>query len=194
MLCLVLPALLCASLYAALRPAGLSLLVAGGMAALYAWLVAALRAAFLEHEYKVRCIGPIALAHALRTIAINQVRLFITQSSSRATEVVMSPPSLSMRPNTLCLLAQACQVPEAELADSDSRFRSVNGINVHYKAANYASQTGAAGVPAIAMYHGFGANTFSWSFVHQKLARRMNAVVVSHDMPGFGLTQRCRLI
>lgn len=49
----MLPALVCASLYVALRPASLSLLVAGGMAVLYAWLVAALRAAFLEQQYQV---------------------------------------------------------------------------------------------------------------------------------------------
>ncbi len=49
----MLPALVCATLYAALRPAGLSLFVAISMAALYAWLVAALRAAFLEQQYQV---------------------------------------------------------------------------------------------------------------------------------------------
>ncbi|CAL8467707.1 g7245 [Coccomyxa elongata] len=135
--CLLLPAVVCAGLYAALKPASLSLIVAGSMAALYAWLVAALRAAFLEQRY------------------------------------------------------QACQVPEAELADADSCFRSVNGVTVHYKAANYASaQAHSGAIPAIATYHGFGANTFSWSFVDRKLARQLQALVVSHDMPGFGLTQR----
>ncbi len=50
---MVLPAVVCAGLYTALRPASLSLLVAGSMAAIYAWLVAALRAAFLEQRYQV---------------------------------------------------------------------------------------------------------------------------------------------
>lgn len=96
--------------------------------------------------------------------------------------------------DNVAMLAQTCQVAEAELADSNSRFRSVNGISVHYKAANYASaQASSAVVPAIAMYHGFGANTFSWSFVDRKLAAQLKALVVSHDMPGFGLTQRCTL-
>lgn len=49
----MLPAVVCAGLYAALKPASLSLIVAGSMAALYAWLVAALRAAFLEQRYQV---------------------------------------------------------------------------------------------------------------------------------------------
>ena len=34
------------------------------------------------------------------------------------------------------------------------------------------------------------ANTYSWAAVQPLLAERLNAVVVSHDMPGFGLTQR----
>ncbi len=88
-------------------------------------------------------------------------------------------------------LLQACQVPEAELADADSSFRSLNGVTVHYKAANYASaQAHSGAILAIALYHGFGANTFSWSFVDRKLARQLQGLVVSHDMPGFGLTQR----
>ena len=47
---------------------------------------------------------------------------------------------------------------------------------------------------AIHCYHGFGANTFSWSFVEQQLAEDCQAQVTSHDMPGFGLTQRYELI
>jgi hypothetical protein len=34
------------------------------------------------------------------------------------------------------------------------------------------------------------ANTYSWAAVQTRLAERLDAVVVSHDMPGFGLTQR----
>ena len=84
-------------------------------------------------------------------------------------------------------------MPEAELADADSCFRSVNGVTVHYKAANYSAQNRSGVIRAIAMYHGFGANTFSWSFADRKLARQLQALVVAHDMPGFGLTQRSAL-
>ncbi|CAK0764500.1 hypothetical protein CVIRNUC_003164 [Coccomyxa viridis] len=88
---------------------------------------------------------------------------------------------------------KALQVTEAELADGDSKFRELDGLTVHYKAA--APPGGAAkaagGAPCgLAMYHGFGANTFSWSFVDRRLAEELGATVVSHDMPGFGLTQR----
>lgn len=86
---------------------------------------------------------------------------------------------------------QALQVPEKELADADSRFRDINGIEVHYNAANSLAAAPPGATPlGVALYHGFGANTFSWSFVNQQLAQRLNALVVSHDMPGFGLTQR----
>ncbi len=52
--CLLLPALACGALYAALHPAALSLSVAAGMAALYALLLAATRTFLLEQQYNVR--------------------------------------------------------------------------------------------------------------------------------------------
>lgn len=87
---------------------------------------------------------------------------------------------------------QALQVTEAELADGDSKFRELGGLTVHFKAAAPGSLPKAPGrAPCgLAMYHGFGANTFSWSFVDRRLAEELGATVVSHDMPGFGLTQR----
>ena len=92
----------------------------------------------------------------------------------------------------VCIL-QALQVTEAELADGDSKFRELDGLMVHYKAAAPPGSRAKAsgGTPCgLAMYHGFGANTFSWSFVDRRLAEELGATVVSHDMPGFGLTQR----
>jgi pimeloyl-ACP methyl ester carboxylesterase len=80
------------------------------------------------------------------------------------------------------------QVPEKDLADPKSCFRHISGMEVHYKVAAHASRQDE--VPALALYHGFGANTFSWSFVDGQLAERLQGVVVTHDMPGFGLTQR----
>jgi hypothetical protein len=53
-LCLILPAVVCAALYAVLRPATLSVIVAAGMGALYACLLMAVRALCLEHQYRVR--------------------------------------------------------------------------------------------------------------------------------------------
>ena len=81
---------------------------------------------------------------------------------------------------------------EAELADGDSKFVELNGLTVHYKeAAPPVATKDTAGRPCgMAMYHGFGANIFSWSFVGMRMAKELGVTVVSHDMPGFGLTQR----
>lgn len=98
---------------------------------------------------------------------------------------------MQQHPEKSCCM-QALQVTEAELADDDSKFRDFDGLTVHYKtAAPPAARSGAHEAPCgLAMYHGFGANTFSWSFVSKRLAEQLGVTVVSHDMPGFGLTQR----
>lgn len=38
--------------------------------------------------------------------------------------------------------------------------------------------------------HGFGASASSWAGVMGELSRRLHAVAVAHDTPGFGLTSR----
>ncbi len=40
-------------------------------------------------------------------------------------------------------------------------------------------------------FHGFGANLYSYAGVQSALAKALGGVATSHDMPGFGLTQRC---
>lgn len=72
-------------------------------------------------------------------------------------------------------------LPETALADSDSRFIQINGINVHYK------QMG-SGEPVIILLHGFGASVFSWREVMTPLAN--HGTVIAFDRPAFGLTQR----
>ena len=72
-------------------------------------------------------------------------------------------------------------LPETALADSDSRFIQINGINVHYK------QMG-SGEPVIILLHGFGASVFSWREVMTPLANY--GTVIAFDRPAFGLTQR----
>ena len=71
--------------------------------------------------------------------------------------------------------------PPKALADPDSRFIEVEGIEIHYK------QQGAGG-SALILLHGFGASTFSWREVMEPLAA--NATVVAFDRPAFGLTER----
>ena len=84
-------------------------------------------------------------------------------------------------------ILQGHLLAEQELKDHDSVFRELRGTAVHYKLAQGIDSA----LPvAIHCYHGFGANTFSWSYVYKALSEQLHAQVTKHDMPGFGLTQR----
>jgi len=72
-------------------------------------------------------------------------------------------------------------VPPEQLADPDSQFVEVNGLNVHYKTAGQ-------GEPVLVLLHGFAASLFSWREVIGPLAE--NATVIAFDRPAFGLTER----
>jgi pimeloyl-ACP methyl ester carboxylesterase len=72
-------------------------------------------------------------------------------------------------------------VDRHELADSDSRFVDVDGLEVHYKLAG-------EGKPVLVLLHGFGANAFSWTKVIEPLAE--HGTVIAYDRPAFGLTER----
>lgn len=67
------------------------------------------------------------------------------------------------------------------LADSDSRFITLNGLQVHYKQAGQ-------GEPVFILLHGFGASLFSWREVMQPLAAF--GTVLAYDRTAFGLTER----
>ena len=71
--------------------------------------------------------------------------------------------------------------PVESLADADSRFIEVDGVQVHYK--HYGS-----GEPTVILLHGFGASTFSWREVYALLSAY--GTVIAYDRPGFGLTER----
>ncbi|MDO8950939.1 MAG: alpha/beta hydrolase [Actinomycetota bacterium] len=80
-------------------------------------------------------------------------------------------------------------VTAASLADGDSRFIDIDGLNVHYKAWGLPSSAATIGVDtAIVLLHGFGASTFSWHEVAEPLSGRIP--VVAFDRPAFGLTDR----
>ncbi|MDX1436184.1 MAG: alpha/beta hydrolase, partial [Anaerolineales bacterium] len=68
-----------------------------------------------------------------------------------------------------------------ELADEDSRFIEVKGLDVHYK------QAGQGGTPLL-LLHGFGSHTFTWRNVLGPLGDGRQ--VFAFDRPGFGLTER----
>lgn len=94
---------------------------------------------------------------------------------------------------------KAIQCSERDLASSDSLFLNVNGVSLHYKKALCNGERDATTdlptfktPPNVAIHclHGFGASVFSWNMVQNKIATACHALVTSHDMPGFGLSQR----
>ena len=68
-----------------------------------------------------------------------------------------------------------------ELADPDSRFIEVNGLQIHYKMVG-------AGQPVFILLHGFGSNTYSWKNVMGPLSKY--GTVIAFDRPAFGLSER----
>lgn len=67
------------------------------------------------------------------------------------------------------------------LADEDSRFMTVKGLQVHYKIWG-------EGKPVFILLHGFGASLFSWREVVAPLSEF--GTVIAYDRPAFGLTER----
>ena len=72
-------------------------------------------------------------------------------------------------------------VPPRALADKESRFVTVDGIDLHFKVAG-------AGEPALVLLHGLGASVFSWQGVMGALGER--GTTIAFDRPAFGLTER----
>jgi len=72
-------------------------------------------------------------------------------------------------------------VPPETLADPDSVFMEIDGLNVHLKRAG-------ADTPVFILLHGFGASTFSWREVMDPLSAY--GTVIAYDRPAFGLTER----
>jgi pimeloyl-ACP methyl ester carboxylesterase len=72
-------------------------------------------------------------------------------------------------------------VPVHQLADDDSQFTEVDGIDFHYK-------TMGTGAPSLVLLHGFGASLYSWREVLPELAE--NHQVYVYDRLAFGLTER----
>jgi pimeloyl-ACP methyl ester carboxylesterase/predicted small lipoprotein YifL len=72
-------------------------------------------------------------------------------------------------------------VPLEQLAEPDSLFLDVDGLQVHYKVVG-------RGEPTIILLHGFAASVFSWREVMDPLGEV--GTVIAFDRPAFGLTER----
>lgn len=71
--------------------------------------------------------------------------------------------------------------PVRDLVDDDSRFVTVNDLDVHYKRSG-------EGEPTLVLLHGFGASLYSWREVTEPLSEM--GTVIAYDRPAFGLTER----
>jgi pimeloyl-ACP methyl ester carboxylesterase len=72
-------------------------------------------------------------------------------------------------------------VSAQSLADPDSQFIEINGIDLHFKKMGQ-------GEPVFLLLHGFGSSLYSWDAVMEPLSQV--GMVIAFDRPGFGLTER----
>ena len=84
-----------------------------------------------------------------------------------------------------CLLVPSPElpttVPPMELADSNSQFADVMGLQLHYKKRGN-------GKPIFLLLHGFGASLYTWQDIMTPLAS--SGTAIAYDRPAFGLTER----
>ncbi len=67
-----------------------------------------------------------------------------------------------------------------ELADDDSEFIEINGLEIHFKRMGQ-------GEPVFLLLHGFAASLYSWHSVMEPLSQL--GTVIAFDRPGFGLSE-----
>lgn len=72
-------------------------------------------------------------------------------------------------------------LPPEALADPDSQFIEINGLDVHVKVMGQ-------GEPVFVLLHGFGASLYSWHAVMEPFSQL--GTVIVYDRPAFGLTER----
>jgi pimeloyl-ACP methyl ester carboxylesterase len=70
--------------------------------------------------------------------------------------------------------------PAKTLADDDSEFIDINGVNVHLKKRGQ-------GKPVFLLLHGFAASLYSWQRVMEPFSQL--GMVIAFDRPGFGLSE-----
>jgi pimeloyl-ACP methyl ester carboxylesterase len=70
--------------------------------------------------------------------------------------------------------------PPKALADDDSQFVEINGLEIHFKKVGQ-------GAPVFLLLHGFAASLYSWHAVIDQLSQF--GTVIAFDRPGFGLSE-----
>ena len=92
--------------------------------------------------------------------------------------------AISFVPFLIPIAQQEGLVDYKELAQEDSQFVNIFGIDIHFKDTGEREDTQQTYI----LLHGFGSSTYTWEKVTEKLSE--NARVISYDRPAFGLTQR----
>jgi pimeloyl-ACP methyl ester carboxylesterase len=70
--------------------------------------------------------------------------------------------------------------PPQTLADEDSEFIDIDGLNIHVKRMGQ-------GEPVFLLLHGFAASLYSWQMVMKPFSQL--GTVIAYDRPGFGLSE-----
>lgn len=81
----------------------------------------------------------------------------------------------------IVLCSTHLSIKPQELADNDSQFANLMGIDVHYKLQGDSDVV-------FVMFHGFGSSTFTWEYISDSLLKSLTLLM--YDRPAFGLTQR----
>lgn len=92
--------------------------------------------------------------------------------------------AISFVPFLIPIPQQEGLVDYKELAQEDSQFVNILGVDIHFKDTEEREDTQQTYI----LLHGFGSSTYTWEKVTEKLSE--NARVISYDRPAFGLTQR----
>jgi len=71
--------------------------------------------------------------------------------------------------------------PPKSLADDDSEFIKINGLDIHVKNIGQAE-------PVFVLLHGFASSLYTWHAVMEAFSRL--GTVIAYDRPGFGLSER----
>lgn len=90
--------------------------------------------------------------------------------------------TLTLGPLLVPVAAAPDTLPPRALADADSRFARLGGVEVHHKVA------GDAADPTVVLLHHFYGSVASWRHVQPQLAE--DHQVTAFDRPAFGLTER----
>lgn len=72
-------------------------------------------------------------------------------------------------------------VPAHDLADGDSDFVNINGLEIHIRKMGQ-------GEPVFLMLHGFASSLYTWHAIMDSLSHI--GTVIAYDRPGFGLSER----